>query len=317
MNIKSVCLIGGSGFLGRHAAELLSARGIAVRVPTRLRERAKDQLILLPTVEVVQADIHDPAVLRAMIEGCDAVVNLVGVLHDVRGDGFQRNHVELPARVASACRDAGVHRLVHVSAVGAASDAPSEYLRSKARGEVEITRAGSHGIHTTILRPSVIFGRGDRFLTVFAQLARLFPVLPLGCANARFQPVFVEDVAGAISRAIDEPGTFGKCFDLCGPKVYTLRELVELSAQTVGLKATVIPLPPFLANLQAAVLEHLPGRLMSRDNVKSMAVDNVCGCGFPPILGPAPTALESVAPLYLGQRRSRARYNDFRYRAGR
>jgi len=316
MHIRSVCVIGGSGFIGSHVVNLLAASDLPVRVPTRNRERARQELILLPTAEVLTADIHDAATLRSVVAGCDAVINLVGVL-DGRNDGFRRNHVELPMLIVSACRDAGVKRLLHVSSLGAAPDAPSEYQRSKAQGEAAIASATQHGIATTIFRPSVVFGRGDGFLNLFAQLARVFPVLPLGCAGAKFQPVYVADVARAIVASLGNPATFDERYDLCGPTVYTLRGLVEYACSVLGLERTVIALPDGLAWLQAAVLEHLPGRLMTRDNVLSMKVDNVCGCPFPPVFGFEPTSLEAVAPGYLAQRTPRSRYRGFRYHAGR
>lgn len=316
MNIRSVCVVGGSGFIGSHVVRLLAARDLPVRVPTRNRERAKDELILLPTADVFTTDVHDAATLRRAIAGCDAVINLVGVL-DGRNGGFQRNHVELPLRIVAACRDAGVKRVLHVSSLGAAADAPSEYQRSKAQGESAIAGAAEHGIAATIFRPSVVFGRGDGFLNLFAQLARAFPVLPLGCAGAKFQPVYVEDVAHAIVASLDDTRTFGERYDLCGPTVYTLRELVEYACSVLGVERTVIALPDGLAWLQAAVLEHLPGRLMTRDNVLSMKVDNVCGCPFPSLFGFEPTPLEAVAPTYLAERTPRSRYRGFRYRAGR
>lgn len=318
MNIRTVCLVGGSGFVGRHVAELLCAAGLDVRIPTRIRERIKEHLILLPTAEVVQADVHDPASLQRVLRDVDAVINLVGVLHDGSGGGFEKNHVSLPSRLVAACRDAGIARLLHVSALGADASAPSAYLRSKAGGEREISRAAEHGIATTIFRPSVIFGRGDSFLSLFAGLARAFPVLPLGGAQARFQPVFVEDVARALAASLPNPATFGKTYELCGPRVYTLRELVEYAGRIAGAPRPVIPLPMALARIQAAVLERLPGRLMTRDNLRSMQVDNVCGCPFPDAFGFLPTALEAVAPIYLGGRAARAdRYGRMRLHARR
>ncbi len=317
MNMKTVCILGGSGFVGRHLAEILAARGVDVRIPTRLRERAKADLILLPTVELVFADIHDPQSLRRLVTGCDAVINLVGVLHDRRGNGFARNHVELPAKVAAACRDAGVPRLLHMSALGADASGPSEYLKSKHLGEEAARKAAAHGVAVTVFRPSVIFGPGDSFLSLFAGLARLFPLLPLGGASARFQPVYVEDVARAFADSLALPSTFGKTYELCGPTQYTLRELVAYVCRVIGVSRTIVPLPGPLAYLQALMLEILPGSLMTRDNLASMSKPNVCGCAFPTEFGFAPTALESIAPVYLADRRSRARYDAFRGRAGR
>ena len=316
MTYRRIAVIGGSGFLGSHVVRKLTAAGRFVRVPTRNRERAKAELILLPTVDVVRADVHDAGALRELLADAAAVIHLVGTMDD-RNGGFQRSHVELVISIVAACRDTGIKRLLHVSSLGAGADAPSAYQRSKARGEAEIAAGAQHGIATTIFRPSVLFGRGDSFLTLFAQLARTFPVLPLGCAGARFQPVYVDDVARAIVACLDDAETAGQRYDLCGPTVYTLQELVEYVCSVLGLERTIVPLPEALARLQAAVLEHLPGRLMTRDNVLSMKVDNVCGCAFPERFGFAPTALEGVAPTYLAERTPRSRYRGFRYRAGR
>jgi NADH dehydrogenase len=316
MKVRSVCVIGGSGFLGRHVVHRLAAQEIFVRVPTRRRERAKE-LILLPTIDVFNADVHDPRILERLVAPVDAVINLVGILHEAHGETFERNHVELPRKIVGACRETGVKRLVHVSALKAAFDAPSAYLRSKAEGESQVHAAQAVGIHTTILRPSVIFGREDSFLNLFARLARLLPVIALASPNARLQPIFVEDVARALTECLTDPHTFGNSYDLCGPKIYSLRELVEYVCRTLGVQRPIIGLSESLSLLQAALLERLPGRLMTRDNVYSMRADNVCGCAFPELLGFSPTPLEAVVPEYLAGVTPRTRYRWFRYRARR
>jgi len=316
MQVRNVCVIGGSGFLGRHVVHRLAADQIFVRVPTRRRERAK-QLILLPTVDVVTADVHDPRVLERLVGSVDAVINLVGILHAARGETFERNHVELPRRIVAACRATGVKRLIHVSALKAALDAPSAYLRSKAEGEGQIRAAQAIGIETTILRPSVIFGRDDSFLNLFARLARLLPIIALASPNARFQPIFVEDVARAMTQCLTNPHAFGHTYDLCGPSVYTLRQLVEYVCRTLGVRRPLIGLNESLSLLQAGLLERLPGQVMTRDNVYSMRVDNVCGCAFPELFGFSPTPLEAVVPEYLVGVTPRTRYHSLRYRARR
>jgi uncharacterized protein YbjT (DUF2867 family) len=312
MLIRNVLVIGGSGFLGRHVVRQLAAAGCQVRVPTRNRERAKD-LILLPTVDVLKADVHDADALDRLVAGVDAVINLVGILHG----NFEAAHVELPRRIVAACRKASVPRLVHVSALKAAPEAPSAYLRSKAQGEAQVRAGQCEGLQTTILRPSVVFGREDRFLNLFAQLARNLPVLALASPKARFQPIHVLDVARAITAALTDARTFGQSYDLCGPRVYTLRELVEYVVHALGLRRPVLGLGASLSMLQAAFLEHLPGRLMTRDNVRSMRVDNVCDCPFPDVFGFAPTPMEAVVPLYIAGVSPRSRYRWFRFRARR
>jgi len=310
MEIKNICVIGGSGFVGRHIVQLLSAQRYQVRVPTRSRERAK-QLILLPTVDVLEANVHDEGELARVTRGMDAVINLVGVLHDARGErGFEQAHVALTRKVIAACRANAVTRYVHMSALGAGIDGPSKYQRTK--GEAEALVRGS-GLEWTIFRPSVVFGRGDRFLNMFAALLRLLPVVVLGSPNARFQPVYVEDVAAAFVRSLEDRAAFGQAYDLCGPRTYTLRELVALAGAITGHHRPIIGLGDTLSYLQAFALEILPGRLMTRDNHRSMKVDNVCSQPFTFAIEPA--AVEAVAPSYLGDDFPRARYRAYRDRA--
>lgn len=313
MNLKRVVLIGGSGFVGSAIANRLCEASIGVLIPTRRRSRA-GQLLLLPTVQVVEADVHDPAALARLFAGADAVVSLVGILHSRSGSpygpDFARAHVELPKKIVAACRAAGVNRLVHISALGADTNGPSEYQRSKAAGEAAIRSTGAD-LAWTILRPSVIFGRGDSFLNLFAGLARTFPVLPLAGAGARFQPVYVEDVAEAVWRCLQDPGAAGQIFELAGPTVYTLRQLVEYVSALVGCPRPIVPLPEALGMVQAALMELAPQPLMSRDNVRSMRVDNIAS-GAPLPFGLRPTPIESVVPIWLGAGSSRARYYPFR-----
>ncbi|HRP22383.1 MAG TPA: complex I NDUFA9 subunit family protein [Thauera sp.] len=318
MNPKRVVLVGGSGFIGSAVANRLSAADIRVLIPTRRRSRA-GHVLLLPKVDVVEADVHDPATLARLFAGADAVVSLVGVLHSRPGTpfgpAFARNHVELPQKIVAACRAAGVTRLVHISALGASSDGPSEYQRSKAAGETAIRTAGPD-IAWTILRPSVVFGRGDSFLNLFARLAALFPVLPLAGAHARFQPVYVEDVAEVVWQSLVRPEAVGQTYELAGPSVYTLRQLVEYVSALTGKPRPIVPLPEGLAMLQARMMELAPQPLMSRDNVRSMRADNVAS-GPPLPFGLQPTALEAVAPAWLGDEATRAHYYPFRRQARR
>jgi len=313
MEFTNICVIGGSGFVGRHIVHLLCARGARVRVPTRSRERAKP-LIVLPTVEVVEADVHDPEALYRLLEGMDAVINLVGILHEVRRGDFQRTHAELPGKIVEAARAVGVRRLLHMSALHAAPDGPSRYLRSK--GEAE-QRVRESGLDWTLFRPSVIFGREDSFLNLFAGLLKALPVVALAKPGARFQPVFVEDVGQAFVQSLDRPETIGQSYDLCGPKVYTLRELVEYVGSLTGHARPIVGLGDTLSYLQAFSMELLPVKLMTRDNLDSMKVDSVCGCDFPAVFGFGPTAMEAVVPHYLSDKTPRGRYYRYRGRAHR
>jgi uncharacterized protein YbjT (DUF2867 family) len=256
----------------------------------------------------------------------DAVINLVGILHEkhpgridkpgARRGSFHEVHIELPRKVLHACAEKGVRRLLHMSALNADPTAESAYLRSKGVAEALVLEAGmpnqenerwyldgpkfvhGYGLDITVFRPSVIFGREDKFLNTFARLLEMFPILPLANPNAKFQPIFVEDVARAYVRSIDNRDTFGQRYDLCGPYVYTLKELVQYVAKVKGRRPLIIGLPDWLSYLQAAVLEKLPGPLMTRDNFNSMKKDNVCECPFPEIFGRL-SSLEAEAPRYI------------------
>lgn len=309
MRYDRVLILGGSGFIGRHLAAELVRRGKKLTVPARRRERAK-HLILLPTVEVVETDVFRPGVLHELVRRHDAVINLVGVLH---GPDFEKPHVELPAALVEACRAGGVKRLIHMSALGAAPDAPSQYQRSKGKGEQTVTQAAD--LDVTVFRPSVVFGPEDRFLNLFARLARLFPVLAVPCPQARFQPVYVGDVAQAFAEALERPDAIARRYDLAGPREYSLKELVRLVCQLTGRHRLVIGLPQGLSSMQAFFLEKLPGRLMSRDNIRSMQVPNTTREPLP--FGIQPRALEAVAPAYLTPSGPRERYPQLRWRARR
>jgi len=320
---SNVLVVGGSGFIGRHLVASLAAAGIRVTVPSRRRERAK-HLILLPTVDVVEADVMAPGELERLCAGKHAVYNLVGILHSRRGrrdergrneygPDFARMHVELPQAIVAACRASGVRRALHVSALGASSDAPSEYLRSKGIGERALLAADD--LDVTVFRPSVVFGPEDKFLNRFATLVRVFPVVGVPCPNAMFQPVYVGDVARALHFALEEPEALGKAYEICGPQAYTMKALVDFVGAVTGRRRLVLGLPDRLSYMQAWMLEHLPGKLMTRDNFRSMQVPSTCGAPFPFHLQPQP--LEAVAPGYLAPGGRSERYPQLRWRARR
>ena len=298
--MSKVLVLGGTGFVGRHVCEKLQRAGWSVTVPTRRAVNAA-AVQHLPRLTVIEADVHDPAALARLLPGHDAVVNLVAILHGSEA-AFERTHVELPRKIAAACQASGVRRLVHVSALGVSEDGPAKYQRSKARGEALLRAAG---LDLTVLRPSVIFGAGDRFLNLFAQLQAVFPVMPLAGASARFQPVWVEDVASAVVACLQDANTVGHTYDCAGPDVLTLADLVRLAGRHGSRARPVLPLPMALGRLQALMMEMAPGEpLMSRDNLDAMRVDNIATGQNPGLaaLGITPASVHAIAPGHLGQR---------------
>jgi NADH dehydrogenase len=296
--MKNIVVLGGSGFVGRHVCEALNRAGVHTTVPTRRLPARSVQM--LPMVSVVQADVHDPAQLAALLAGHDAVINLIAILHGTQAE-FDKAHVQLPTLLAKTCLATGVKRLLHVSALGADVNAASMYQRSKAQGEQVLQDHVAQGLALTVLRPSVIFGEDDAFINVFAKLQALAPVVPLAGAHTRFQPVWVRDVAQALVHALLHPATAGHTYALAGPQIFTLQQLVEHAGVWAKHPRWVIPLATPLAYAQAWIMEHLPGPpLMSRDNLASMQVDNVVQghpLGLADLGVPSPATLASVFPL--------------------
>jgi uncharacterized protein YbjT (DUF2867 family) len=304
----NVCVLGGSGFVGTELVTRLALAGHWVRVPTRNLTRT-ERLRVLDTVELRVANVHEPRILSQLFAGCDAVVNLVGILNERRGASFAAVHTELAAKVMASARTAGVRRVLHMSALGADPHAPSRYLRSKAAAEARL-RAAPHSelAHAdpavTIFRPSVIFGPADSLTNRFAGLLRLtLGWLPLARARARFAPVCVFDVADALVHALGERASAGQIYELCGPQVMTLAEIVRLTARVAHLPCRIVPLPDVIARLQGLVMGMLPGKPFSLDNFRSLTLDSVCredGCRR---LGITPAPMLAVLPSYLEPRR--------------
>ncbi|MEN9473290.1 MAG: hypothetical protein RIS48_10 [Pseudomonadota bacterium] len=295
--MKNILLLGGTGFVGRQICEQLVRAGLRVTVATRRAINAR-AVQPLPGVTVLEANVHDEAALARLLPGHDAVINLIGVLHGNQ-QRFEHAHVELPRKLARAMQSAGIRRLVHVSALGASAAGPSLYQRSKAAGEAVLREAG---LELTLLRPSVIFGAGDSFLTLFARLQAVVPVMLLPGAAARLQPVWVGDVARAVVHCLQEPATIGQTYELAGPRAYQLRELVQIAGRLSGHPRPVIGMPRAFGYLQALLLQSLPGEpLMSTDNFASLKVDNVASGTLPGLaeLGISAEALEPVVASYL------------------
>jgi len=314
-------VIGGSGFLGQAVCNQLAKAGYRITVPTRRYDRAK-HLLTLPTCQIVEANIHDRATLGRLVSGQDIVVNLLGVLHSKPGkpygQNFRVNHVEFPKALCTAMSKHGAKRIVHISAlgVGVQNPAPSMYLRSKTDGEAVVKDSG---LAWTILRPSVVFGREDKFLNTFASLAKIAPLIPLAGADARFQPVSVGDVAKAIFACVEDQGkdTLHNTYDLVGTEIFTLKELVQLSARAVGKNPVVFGIPDFAAKAQAFLMELAPGEpLMSRDNVDSMKIDNIRTSGRTFPLS-SYECLSVVATEYLRAKHLPSDLDEFRTRAHR
>lgn len=320
MTHQQICLIGGTGFVGHHLINHLTRAGYHVRVPTRRRERHRD-LLVNPRVQLLEANVFEPAQLRKLVAGCDAVINLVGILNETgsSGVGFTRAHVELPREIVDAMIATGVKRLLHMSALNAyPREEHSHYLRTKGEGEDLVHAAAAKGLQVTSFRPSVIFGPGDSFFNRFATLLKLTPlVFPLACADSKFAPVYVGDVAEAMVHALQSAATVGKHCDLCGPEIYTLAELVEYTARQLGLRRHVWKLSDSLSWMQARALEYVPGKPFSRDNYWSLQKDSICNQNCLIELGIRPTAIDVVVPGYLGQRSARGGYQRFRRSARR
>ncbi|MCP1673189.1 NADH dehydrogenase [Natronocella acetinitrilica] len=317
MRMERVCILGGSGFIGRNLANRLLEHNIAARVATRRRERSR-HLLIIPRLELIEADVYNEDALTRLLAGADAVINLVGILNEKGSDGsgFRRAHVELTEIVLRACARAGIRRYVHMGALGADADnGPSHYQRTKGEAERLVLSAQSPELDVTVFRPSVVFGPEDSFFNRFAGLLRIAPgAFPLPTPYARFQPVFVGDVAEAFVRSLTNETTFGKSLDLVGPQRYTLLELVRYVATVAGLRRKIIPCPDWMSRLQARVMGMVPTKPFSMDNYLSATVDNISDHNALPALGIHPTAVEAVVPGYLsgGGRGHRGDYDGYR-----
>ena len=303
-----VCVLGGTGFIGREIVSRLAAAGHGVKVLTRNPAQHRE-LKVLPSVRFIRADVHDEARLEDAFEGCDVVINLVGILNETglgRGNGeqFRRVHTELPQKCVRACRAAGVRRYLHMSGLKADSQrGPSHYLKSKGLAEDYVREHCAAGSpEYVIFQPSVVFGPGDAFINNFAGILKITPgVLPLACADARFAPVYVGDVADAFVTCLERRDVAGRTFELCGPDVMTLGDIMRMTASFLGLKRYVLALPRSVSRVQAAVIDYVPGKPFSTDNFLSATLDSTCTSDGIAALGLTRTSMRSVLPRYLSK----------------
>lgn len=298
-----VCVLGGTGFVGRHLTRALVERGYTVTVPTRPL-RQKRSLAATPEVALIEGDVHDAAFLGHVVEGSDVIVNLVGILnergHD--GSGFRRAHAELAEKLATVCREKNVTRILQMSALNAdADDGASHYLRTKGQAERALQSQKDSELECTIFRPSVIFGPDDSFINRFAGLLRYSPLLPLPRLSARFAPVYVGDVVEAFCVALESRDTVHQTFELCGPDVWTFREILDYIQSVLGIRRLVVEIPDAMGWVQAVIADYLvPGKPFSLDNFRSLSVDSVCSTEGLSLLGIEATPLTQVVPAWLG-----------------
>ncbi|MCO6413506.1 MAG: complex I NDUFA9 subunit family protein [Thiogranum sp.] len=311
MNALRICVFGGTGFIGSHLVHRLAGLGHSVTLISRRPERHREFRIAGLT-KLLQINPADANAMQSLFSGMDCIINLVGILNESGSSRFQTAHVELPRAIVKAMRESGVRRLLHMSALNAnVNEANSRYLKTKGEGE-DLVHQGP-GLSVTSFRPSVVFGPGDSFFNRFATLLRLAPpVFPLACADARFAPVYVGDVVEAFVKAIDNEATIGQRLELCGPQIFTLKQLVQYTASQIGKKTLVTGMPDFAARLQGHVLGLVPGKPFTIDNYYSLQKDSVCTAPALADLGITPHSIEAVVPTYLGDRRYRARYSRYR-----
>jgi len=310
-----IVLIGAGGFLGRYVLyALLHDRHHCVVLSRAPASHGATRL--LPGVELVQADVYDPEVLAEQFTGADVIISMAGILNETghKGQGFYRVHVGIVEAVIEACRLAGVSRVLHVSALNAGQGS-SYYLKTK--GQAEALLMAAKGLNVSIFQPSVIFAPGDEFFNRFAAMLRVLPVLPLACAGARLQPVFAGDVAAAMCAALDDPMTWGKRYQLAGPKSYTLKELVQWTTHQLNRRRSIIGLPRWLSAVMGLVMEWVPGKPFSRDNYRSLQTDNTARQNGFAYFGIYPRTIDTIVPDYLTSSVRQRRLQGFRRQARR
>ncbi len=280
MHHQNIILFGGGGFIGRHLAIALANRDCRITLPCRRPHRLQ-ALKVHPNIRIVEADVFDENRLNELCEGQQAAINLIGILHERRKDDFRRVHVNFIKSLVAACTANNIRRLLHLSALGAdQASGTSLYLRSKGEGENLLHTFGQKDMQVTSFQPSVVFGKNDQFINRFAAILKLSPVFfPLACPNSQLAPVHVQDLVEKIIDSIDDADTHSKRISVCGPEVFTLREIIELIISAKGSHCRVLPLSRSLSRLQAVILGSLPGKLFTMDNFRSLQTPNICEHG--------------------------------------
>lgn len=316
MKYQRIALVGGSGFVGRHLTHHFHNLGYPCRVITRHAHRHRD---LKTSAQLVQADINDVKSLSRALQGCDVVVHLVGILNPVsKTQDFRAVHVRLTETVVEAAHRAGVRRLLHMSALQAdQASGSSQYLRSKGEAENRAHTLGQPNIAVTSFRPSVIFGIDDSFINRFSSLLRIPGPLPLACPDARFAPVAIEDVCAAFASALENKQTHGKRFDLCGPEVFTLEQIVRRIAQAMGKRKHILRLPDWASRLEANLLQYAPGKPFTPDNYQSLRTASVCADDGLAMLGVTPSPLQDTLDRRFNPHNKTVFLDALRQRAGR
>lgn len=323
MDIKRIGILGGTGFVGTSLCNRLSREGYQLTVLTRNREYNRENIILIPNLDLIETNIHDQEQLKQRLEGCDAIINLVGILNErgSKGEGFYHVHVEFAEKLLKACRQNNIRRILQMSALNAdAEKGTSYYLRTKGKAE-DFLHNNNDGIKVTSFRPSVIFGYNDSFFNRFAKLLKFTPLcFPLVCSHTRVAPVYVIDIVEMMIKTINDPASYGKRYNLCGPKSYTFEELVRYTAKCSQINRIIIPLPDIVSKIQATLFDlfgfvfYMFGKdkPFSKDNYNSTRTDSVCDSNDFTFYDLSPTSLEAVVPAYLSQKTTRARYDQFR-----
>lgn len=274
---RKILLLGGDGFVGKQLAFSLANRGWLVTIPSR-RPHRKQAVLVHPNISLIEADVLDQSKLKSLCQDQDAAINLIGILHERRKGDFRRIHVEFVRGLVSICSETGIKRLLHISALGASQATGSSlYLRSKGEGENLLHTFGQRDLQVTSFQPSVVFGPDDQFINRFASILKwCIGYFPLACADSKLAPVYVGDLVERIVDAIDDHGSFSERYAVCGPEVFSLKQILELIIDTLKLPCRVLPLGKGLSKMQALILQNLPGKLFTMDNYRSLQSDNTC-----------------------------------------